>query len=342
VSAEEIEHLRDPTDRKILTLLLGASESPAYVQYYSSNLARASFRLVGPLIDSVLPVLAGSERLLLRTSAREELLPIGWDDGPAWQFSLDISIVDDERIQVGGVLRRDGRDLSVADPLLVFDAGFLIADGRLARLEHRGAFAWLAELRRVGVMHFPRSAAPKLTEALARSRVEPESLPDDLRYERVVDAVARPRVRIARAHGGKAHVPREDLEAIAEFEYGGSVLPAHGGPVTYDNECRRLVVRDPAAEQAALQRLHQLGFRRGWGHAGVPGQLTVGVDQFPRAVRTLVREGWHVEADGRVFRAPRAFEVHVKSGIDWFELHGTVDFGDGRSASPTIWDSARR
>ena len=35
----------------------------------------------------------------------------------------------------------------------------------------------------------------------------------------------------------------------------------------------------------------------------------------------------------RVFRAPREMQVEVRSGIDWFELHGRVDFGDGNTAS---------
>jgi hypothetical protein len=145
-----------------------------------------------------------------------------------------------------------------------------------------------------------------------------------------VEVQPRPRVKVTRAVGRPAYSRREELQALVEFDYGGSVVSADARPSAYDPERRRLLVRDAAAEQSAMQRLLQLGFRRPW-----PGDRTisVGVEQFPRAVRTLVREGWHVEADGRVFRAPRGFDVHVKSGIDWFELHGSVDFGEGRSAS---------
>jgi SNF2 family DNA or RNA helicase len=34
-----------------------------------------------------------------------------------------------------------------------------------------------------------------------------------------------------------------------------------------------------------------------------------------------------------VFRAAKSLEMQVKSGVDWFELHGRVDFGDGRSVA---------
>ena len=64
---------------------------------------------------------------------------------------------------------------------------------------------------------------------------------------------------------------------------------------------------------------------------GAGTDLTVAVTQFGRAVRTLVAEGWHVEAEGAAFRTAQAMRLQVKSGIDWFELHGDLDFGDGRS-----------
>jgi SNF2 family DNA or RNA helicase len=157
-----------------------------------------------------------------------------------------------------------------------------------------------------------------------------------------VQGSPRPRVKVTRPPATNPYARREELQAFVEFAYDGSVFAADAHASAYDPERRRLVLRDGAAEHAAMQRLQQLGFRRGWIAPGARHHLTVSVDQFPRAVRTLVREGWHVEADGRVFRAPRAFNVHVKSGIDWFELHGHVDFGDGRSASIADLLAARR
>jgi SNF2 family DNA or RNA helicase len=45
-----------------------------------------------------------------------------------------------------------------------------------------------------------------------------------------------------------------------------------------------------------------------------------------------VQDGWQVEAEGRPFRPAVSMRLEVTSGIDWFDLHGAVDFGDGRSA----------
>lgn len=335
VNTLEVEHLPVPIDREILALLLGAAEPHSYDPYYATNLIRATFRLFGPLIKRVLPLLAHSGRLHLRTQTggREELTPLTWDDGEAWSFDLHVTSSQDGTTEVDGVLVRGNERMPVTEPDLLLADGYLVARGNLARLDHRGAFAWLPELRRQRPIHFPAGTTPRVVEALARSGVDPASVGESLRFERV-EAEPRPRVKVTRA--GTPHrygVARDDLQAVVEFEYDGSVVPVQGGASSFDSDKRRLVVRNKTAEQQALHRLQQLGFRRMWHRDAGPGQLAVNVDQFPRAVRTLVKEGWHVEADGRAFRAPRTLTVHVKSGIDWFELHGDVDFGEGRSAS---------
>jgi superfamily II DNA or RNA helicase len=335
VSTLEIEHLPELIDREILTLLLGASEPQYYEPYYTPNFVRASFRLFGPLIDRVLPLLAQSGRLQLRTqtNGREQLTPLAWDEGAPWQFDLQVTTRDEGVTEVDGVLVRGDERMPVTEPDLLVPEGYLVARGTLARLDHHGGFAWLPELRRARPIHFPPGATPRIIEALARSGVDPATVDESLRFERV-DALPGPRVKVTRAekqfHYG---VTREDLQATVEFEYEGSIVPLQGGAVSFDPTKRRLVVRNKLAEQQAVQRLQQLGFRKLVDRGAKLNQMAVNVDQFPRAVRTLVKEGWYVEADGRAFRAPRTFNVHVKSGIDWFELRGDVDFGDGRSAS---------
>ena len=333
IGADEIDQLPDPADREILALLTGASDSSASDPYDSSAYVRARFRLVGPLLDRVVPLMARTGRLHGHSAAAGDgdLTPLEWDEGSPWTFRLEVTTTP-EFIEVGGALAREDARLNVSDAHRVIPAGYVVVGHRLARLDHGGAFAWLTELRRAGPMRFPRSAAPQLGEALARARVPPDSLPGELRYDLVATS-PRPRVKVRRASTANPYARREELEAIAEFEYDGTILGVDTRASTYDAERRRLIVRDAAAEEAALQRLQQLGFRRGWDHAGSRDRFAVSVDQFPRAVRTLVGDGWHVEADGRVFRAPRSFNVQVKSGIDWFELHGRVDFGDGRHAS---------
>ena len=64
--------------------------------------------------------------------------------------------------------------------------------------------------------------------------------------------------------------------------------------------------------------------------------------KLPRVVRTLVEAGWHIEAEGKVFRRPGAFRIEVSTGIDWFELHGDVDYGETSAQLPELLEALRR
>jgi SNF2 family DNA or RNA helicase len=179
---------------------------------------------------------------------------------------------------------------------------------------------------------FPPTAADAVSEALARAGVRPEALPERLRYE-VQASAPQPSVTLARAGARFTDGYRDTLSAVLRFDYAGTSVEPGGGAGVYNPTARRLIRRDLAAEQRAFNRLRQLGFQQGWDYAAGKATLTIPVDNFPRAVRSLVLEGWRVEAEGRLFRAPRDMQMRVSSGVDWFELHAHVDFGDDVSAN---------
>jgi superfamily II DNA or RNA helicase len=333
ISAGEIEQLTEPADRDVLSMLVGASD-PYSLGQYASITARASFRLAGPLIDRVLPLIVRSGRAYLRDNSGRsaQLEPLTWDEGPAWVFRPDVTLGRDGSVHVDGVLERGDERIGVSIPGLLLGSTFVVIKGAVARLDHGGALAWFIELRRTGPITIPSSASPSLVEAMATSSIDPSSLPEALRYD-VVSTTPKPRIRIARSARPQGHGTREELDAAVEFDYAGTVIPAGQTGSGYDAERRRMVRRDQSAERGAIHRLQQIGFHRPWYFEAREGTLAIAVERFPDAVRTLVDEGWRVEAEGRVFRAARTLDLQVRSGIDWFELHGQVDFGDGRSAS---------
>jgi SNF2 family DNA or RNA helicase len=54
-------------------------------------------------------------------------------------------------------------------------------------------------------------------------------------------------------------------------------------------------------------------------------------------------DGWKVEAEGTLYRSPGAMSMAVSSGIDWFELHGTVEFGEALQVNlPTLLGALKR
>ena len=85
---------------------------------------------------------------------------------------------------------------------------------------------------------------------------------------------------------------------------------------------------------AAEKRLVQLGFRSGY--SSKDSDLGLSPDQLPKVVRTLTNEGWHVEAEGKLYRTAGALSMEIRSGVDWFELEGGAQFGDTRIALPRL------
>jgi superfamily II DNA or RNA helicase len=342
VGSADLGQLPDAIDRQIVPLLLGAGDP--YTTGYVSQFARASFRLAAPLVERALPLIAQSGRAFLRVqpSPGEQLVQLAWDEGPAWTFRLEIVHASgDEGFSIDGALIRGDERLAVRAPWLVVASGYIIHGNRIARLDPRGAFAWLSQLRGSGPMVIPPGATGQLLDVLARSGVDPSDLPEELQFE-IVNESPRPWVSVRADTRAAPASPDRSLHATVTFDYGGHVVSPGSGATTFDSVRRLLIRRDLVAEQAALARLAQAGFWRQWDYESARQHFAITTAKFPSAVRELVAEGWRVEAEGRVFRSVASMRSDVRSGIDWFELHGSVDFGDGQVVTlPRLLDAFR-
>lgn len=342
VGSNDLGSLPDGTDRQIVPLLLGASDP--HTTGYMSQFARASFRLAAPLVERALPLIAQSGRAFLRVQPPpgEQLVQLAWDDGPAWTFRLEILHASgDEGFSIDGALVRGTDRLAVRAPWLVLPSGYIVHGSRIARLDPRGAFAWLAQLRGTGPMVIPPGATGQLLDVLARSGVDPSDLPEELQFE-IVNETPRPCVSVRADTHGPAASPDRSLHATLTFDYGGHIVSPGSGATTFDSVRRLLIRRDAAGELSALNRLALAGFWRQWDYESARQHFAISTARFPAAVRELVAEGWRVEAEGRTFRSVESMRSDVRSGIDWFELHGSVDFGGGQVvALPRLLEAFR-
>jgi len=338
VATRDVQQLPDPVDREIVPLLLGASD--VYGTGYVGDHGRASFRLAGPLVDRVLPMIAQSGRAVLRIrrAPTDEFIPLTWDDGPPWVFRLEVGHVErDEVISIDGALVRGAERLLIREPTMVLPSGYLVHGGRLARLDARGAFTLLSQLRGTGPLSIPPDATGQLVDVLARSGVDPSDLPEELQFEIVAhEPVPILQVRADDRGAGP-------LLATVTFDYEGMLVDPGAGSTTFDRQKRRLVRRDLAFEDEATKRLASAGFTRRWDFGFARHALSIAPAQLPTAVRALASEGWRVEAEGRAFRPAQSMRSEVRSGIDWFELHGVVDFGEGLTAAlPRLLEALRQ
>ena len=346
------QQVSDVNDRYILAFLAGATPVHSQTYYgYQSSLAYGAtlpyrYGLTDPQPRLILPTLCRTGRCHLRLQTQDEDEqqgpPLTWQDGESWQFRLEVRRSQGgEQYELAGALWRGVERMALTAPLMLQAEGILFTREWAALYEHHGAFNWIALLREQGPLRVPVGQSEEfLAELLRQPQLPPLDLPEELRYEEVV-LTPRPRLTVKPDRNSSR---LDQLRGELSFDYNGAIM-AHGQPdrgIVQIAE-RRVLLRDLAAERAAEQRLHSLGWR--WGTSSYTEhkpRLELAARHLPAVVRELTAEGWHVEAQGKVYRSPGKFDIQVSSGVDWFELHGTVEFGDTVARLPELLDAMRR
>ena len=323
---KQVAAIPDPLDRQVLSMLTGASATS--FGFYGNEEKTNRFLVPPGLQETLCPVVLRTGRCHLRRQLEDKPTLLQVDDGPPWEFHLEVTKPTNAQYLVRGSLRRGEEHRDLAEPVMLVAGGWVFWPDRVARLNDGKAFQWINMLRRERELQVPIEQGAELIAQICRFERFPHlDLPEDLRFEQVSGA-PRPRLTLK-----KPEESSSDGKVCAElsFDYAGSVFPANPPMrAVFLAEQRRMILRDQKAERDAAMRLHQLGFRSSTYRAASIPELDA--RKLPAVVRALIAENWHVEAEGKFYRAAGNFSISVRSGIDWFELHGSVDF-DGATAS---------
>ena len=88
---------------------------------------------------------------LRRTEDEDDPPALRWDDGPPWEFWIDIRLADPDakRWVWRGTLRRYRGDdrMDLAEPLILLPGLVVQGIGRAARFDDAGIYLWMARLR---------------------------------------------------------------------------------------------------------------------------------------------------------------------------------------------------
>jgi superfamily II DNA or RNA helicase len=336
--------LPDPLDRQIMGLLTGAAGDYGWVSSNWHESLALSYRVQHSLAATVMPLIAGSGRAMLQLTAYadQEMLPLVWEEAEPWRFELRMSGRPGQRCAISGCLRRGDEEMELSAPVLLTEGGLVFTRERVSRLEEGAPFEWIGYLRKAGAIEAADADAGQLLAAVLEHplavRVE---VPEDLRYQEV-RATPRPclTVRAVKPNPWEA----ERLVAQLWFDYEGRrVSHATEARGVYDAAARTFLVRDRQVEQAAQEHLRSLGVSvpTSIGREGETG-WQLAPKKLPAVVRACLEAGWHIEAEGKTFRRPGAVRVEVSSGVDWFELHGEVDYGETTAKLPALLAAVRR
>ena len=331
--ATEIAALKDPTDQRVVAILFGANQELSYSAYRYEP-APAYFTVPKMLWEVLLPLMCATGRCVLGSTRSTSLPPaLQWDDGPAWDLCLEVSPeAETQQYTLSGFLRREGRELALAEPDLFLSGGLVFFNDQVARLQDHGAFPWIALLREQGPLSFSHKESEAFLDELMRLPRQPRLvLPDELKFDVVVQP-AKPHLVLKR--GERRPWGEQRLIGHLSFDYDGKLVPAEQpGRGIYDKERRQLLNRDLDTENAAKRRLFEIGFRTSYWSKE---QSDIAPAQLPRVARILSAEGWHVEAEGSLYRTADTISMEVSSGVDWFDLDGAARFGDAKVPLPRL------
>jgi superfamily II DNA or RNA helicase len=335
LSHELLTQIPEPADREILSRLIGVKRETWYYGPYESI-----YRFTPQNIDlhNIFPLMSQTGRLYFRVPEENGIRPVRWDPDGAWEFR--IVVLPDEagrQYEIRAALKRDGEHLQISQPECFLREGVFIHGERIG--SYRGSFDWIAFFRHENSYFVPCDEIHQWLEIMfSMPSVPPMDLPEELRMQEI-EAVPRPIVRVrARKEAWGAF----QLEAEILFDYLGNTVserqPATGIVLLPE---RRWMSRNVDAEKSALRKLEEMGFKLKRDYKG-KSYWTVAQSRLPSAVRDLVAEGWLVEAEGKLFRKPDSISFHLSSGIDWFELRGTIEYDGVRIPIPKLLSALRR
>ncbi|MFY8221844.1 MAG: SNF2-related protein [Pirellulales bacterium] len=263
-----------------------------------------------------------------------------------------------------GMLVRGSQRKDVKEPRAILRSGLVVFADRLARLNvggdgWGGSVRWLEQFERRGPIELAGSQTDGLIERLATLAEVPRlELPAWTGWQ-IESGPPRPKLVLddtptidfegdepaePRRSGRRRTVPRVQLAGRIWFDYGVTQIAADDPTGGAADPARRVLVRrDRAAERAALAMLPRHGVvapRRGDDEADAPAHhVEIARARLDASVAQLAAEGWAVEVSGRRYRPAGSVSWNVTSGIDWFELSGTVDFGGVVAEMPALLEA---
>ena len=320
---ENIINLPDEADREILGFILGGREYFGYTNYFNSNGGR--YQLSENLARVVLPKACAAGRCLIKTEyGQTKFQPLEWDADEPYNFSLKVDPSDDDYVLNGVMQRHDATDqIPLSEIHLITTGGLLFTGHRVTSVIQPEARHWVQPLRKETIKIPAEQSEKFLNTLLQTPQLPPLDLPERLQFEEI-SATPHPRL-IIKPHEHKQYADR--VKGVLNFDYNGTII-AYKDPrqAVYRAVERQLIKRDPEIEKIALNHLLSIGFKEQRDYYNSDPYLRLSTTRVPKTIQKLLETGWHVEAEGKLYRRPGKFSLNVSSGIDWFELHGEVDF----------------
>ena len=344
IKSGRLEEIDNDQDRRLLAQLVGVSmdRSIWHAPVGPDQGQQPKFQVALDLALVLIPELCATGRLRLAGAVSEQPEGLVFDEAGGWELSLDVAPDEAEDCwQVSGQLQRNDERRALADARLLLPGGLVVFPECVARFNDGGTFGWTDLLATDRPLKVPREDGEALVDRLLDMPQLPRlALPKELRLDEI-QVAPRPHLTLFTPRGVRWQ--HERLTGEVEFEYDGSrVRGTSPQGAIVQREQGRCLARDRGVEERHWEELTALGVKR-LAHA-YPARRDIEIPSksLGGVVRGLMKAGWELHADGRQMHQAGPLSFEVKTGIDWFELSATVDFGGRHVSFPELLSALAR
>lgn len=316
-----VPNIASPLDREILSI--------ATSSHFQYGTIETRLSLGWPMSDYVLPKLFDTGRLWIRTGRGEYEPCASFDRGEAWRLVVRAEEQGGKYVLAPAV-RRAEEELPISAVLAFTRGGFVVFRNAIARFADEGtqrlATAFLQQ-----TIEIPAKELDAFLRFLASSEIPLRvDFPGHAAWQ---ERRVSPRATLElqdRASGSM-------IEAVPRFDYDGHTIDALSRTrAIYDENTKSMFLRDTAEEAHKLDVLWGQSFLRHVDRVLIPPA------RLPDAIPKLIEGGWEVRGTEGIYGAAGELELEITSGIDWFDLNGTVTFGTEQVRLPRLLTALRK
>ncbi len=321
-------------DRRILAYLAGGMPERAnwYAQQAEIQAAVYRYRVPVGLCELLLPMMCGTGRVRYLGGDERASQPLEWDSGEPYELTIEVGFhEEDDEWRLEGKLRRGEEVRRLSEAELLLPGGLVLFRTHVSRLCDFDAFDWTKLLGQGSSITIASGDEQEFVDRLLDMPSLPRlELPESLQLEEVR---AAPTPYLTMRSPRSAAWRHERLFGEVSFGYLENLVRGTSTQwAIVQRSLGRCIIRDREREEVLWAQLQDAGFRRLLDARRGGHDVEISARDLGPAVRLLIAHGWQVQADGKKVRQPGELQFRIQSGIDWFELHGKVEF-EGQTAS---------
>lgn len=351
----ELGQIADQAERKAIGLLKAESVYRGY--RYGDFKKTLTFR--DELLPETLAALCATGRFVWTLDTSPSLTDFNvlqFSGSTPWNFSLQITELEQGRVQVNAILHRTPDQVShvgeqpdvrvvslpreernVEQVLGVCQSGAVLFAEEIGVLTPESVH-WTNAWRKNGRIDISKSELSDFMQELLSIDSPPViELQESLGFE-TVQLPPKGLLKLQTPQRSNMY-----LTADISWRYDQVDIPAsNDAPVIWDAHNERLIKRNQAQEAQMLDQLGELTLHEHHQRYDRQPELRLHRKHLVDTVNRLTELDWEVVADGARLVRSGKIDIKVESGEDWFDVHADVKFGEQTASLPALLAALRK